>query len=144
MLGIAATLFVAGIAFPFFDVTQFWVFSDTVSVLSGLGDMARADEWFLFGIILLFTIVFPAVKLLMLTRVWWNRGRHDERADRALRWVSHLGKWSMLDVFVVAILVVTIKASQIARISIDHGVYLFSASILLTQLTALRLERRLR
>jgi paraquat-inducible protein A len=144
MLVIASALFVAGVTAPFFNVTKFWIFDDAVSVVSGLVELARASEWFLFAVILLFTLIFPSVKLGALGVVWWWRGRDDEHADRTLRWVSHLGKWSMLDVLVVAILVVTIKAAQIAKISVESGVYLFTASVVITQLTSLRLERRLR
>lgn len=144
MLSLALLLFVAGVSAPFFQVQKFWVFGDAVSVLSGLRELARASEWFLFAIIFLFTLVFPTVKLAALGTIWWKRGRDDAGADRLLRWVSHLGKWSMLDVFVVAILVVTIKASSLANITVDIGIYLFTASVVLTQIIALRLERRLR
>ena len=143
MLLCAILLFAVGVSVPFFDVQKFWLFTDEVSVLSGLVELARASEWFLFVIIFLFTIVFPLVKLTALGVVWWMRGSDDERADLLLRWVSQLGKWSMLDVFVVAILVVTIKSSSVARISVDLGVYLFTASVIMTQITSFRLERRL-
>lgn len=144
MVLLALGLFAAGITAPFFRVQKFWVFGDAVSVLSGLRELARANEWFLFAIIFLFTLVFPAVKLIGLGLIWWKRGVDDDAADRLLRWVSHLSKWSMLDVFVVAILVVTIKAASVANITVDIGIYLFTASVVLTQFIALRLERRLR
>jgi len=144
MVLLALLLFAAGVTAPFFQVQKFWLFGDAVSVLSGLRELARASEWFLFAIIFLFTLVFPAVKLVALGIIWWKRGVDDDGADRLLQWVSHLSKWSMLDVFVVSILVVTIKAASVANITVDIGIYLFTASVVLTQLIALRLERRLR
>lgn len=144
MLVGAFLLFGAGVAVPFFSVTKMWVFRDAVSVLSGLVDLAKANEWFLFIIIFLFTLVFPLVKLGVLATVWWHRSDDVERADRLLRWASSLSKWSMLDVFVVAILIVTIKSASVAAISVGVGVYLFTASVLLTQFISMRLEYRLR
>lgn len=144
MLALAFLLFAAGILVPFFNVTQFWVFKDAVSVVSGLLELARASEWFLFLIIFVFTIVFPLVKLSTLAAVWWHRGRDDSRAARLLPWVAKLGKWSMLDVFVVAILVVTIKSAGLAQFTIGPGVYLFTASVVVTQFLSIRLEHRLR
>jgi paraquat-inducible protein A len=144
MLVAAFVLFFAGVAVPFFSVTKMWVFENAVSVLSGLVDLARAQEWFLFAIIFLFTIVFPLVKLGVLTAVWWYRTDGDARADRLLQWESGLGKWSMLDVFVVAILVVAMKSASVAAIRIGIGVYLFTASVILTQFISIRLERRFR
>ena len=144
LLGVAFICFVAGVAVPFFNVTKMWVFHDAVSVISGLVSLAQAGEWFLFTILFLFTLVFPVTKLSVLAAVWWNRHHHDERADRLLRWVAHLGKWSMLDVFVVAILVVAVKSASVAEIHVSLGVYLFTASVIITQLTSSRLEHRLR
>lgn len=141
---LALILFAAGVFTPFFQVQKFWIFGDAVSVVSGLIDLLDAGEWFLFGIIFLFTLIFPTVKLIALGIVWWERERNDERADRILRFVSHLSKWSMLDVFIVAILVVILKSASVARISVDLGVYLFTASVVLTQVIAIRLERRLK
>jgi len=144
MVTLAVALFVAGVSAPFFRVQKFWIFGDAVSVVSGLIELAHANEWFLFVVIFVFTLIFPAIKLFALGVVWWKRGREDDSADRLLQWVSHLSKWSMLDVFVVAILVVTLKATSLAKVSVDIGIYLFTASVVLTQFIALRLERRLR
>lgn len=144
MIGCAFLLFAVGVAVPFFSVTKMWVFRDAVSVMSGLASLASANEWFLFAIIFLFTIVFPLVKLGVLTAVWWYRSEDDVRADRLLRWASSLGKWSMLDVFIVAILVVMLKTASVASMQVGIGVYLFTASVILTQFISIRLERRLR
>jgi len=94
-------------------------------------------------VLVLFTIGFPAIKLSVLGAVWWQRGRDESRADRLLPWVASFGKWSMLDVFVVAILIVTIKSAGVARVSVGLGVYLFTASVVLTQTLSHRLEQRL-
>jgi paraquat-inducible protein A len=144
MLGCAFALFFAGVAVPFFSVTRLWVFHDAVSVLSGLVELARANEWFLFAIIFLFTLVFPLIKLGVLTAVWWFRSEDEARADRLLTWESSLAKWSMLDVFVVAILIVAMKSASVAQIRVGVGIYLFTASVILTQLISIRLGRRLR
>jgi paraquat-inducible protein A len=51
--------------------------------------------------------------------------------------VSNMGKWSMLDVFVVAILVLTIKSSGVADIRVGVGFFLFFTSVMLTQFASL-------
>jgi len=145
LLLLAAFLFFgAGVALPFFSVTQLWIFRDAISVLSGLVDLAQSGEWFLFIIIFLFTLVFPLVKLGVLTAAWGIGPDDPSRADRMLRWASNLGKWSMLDVFVVAILVVALKSASLAEIELGPGIYLFTSSVLLTQLASHLLLRYLR
>jgi paraquat-inducible protein A len=144
MLVCALLLFAAGVSVPFFHVTKMWIFQNNVSVLSGLLDLAEANEWFLFVVIFLFTLVFPLLKLGALANAWWSYATDHARTARMLRLVAHLGKWSMLDVFVVAILIVAMKSASVATIRVSLGVYLFTASVVLTQFISLRLERRLR
>jgi paraquat-inducible protein A len=43
-----------------------------------------------------------------------------------------LGKWSMLDVFVVAVLVVTVKLGAMASVEARYGIYAFTAAVFLT------------
>jgi paraquat-inducible protein A len=144
LLAVSFVLFGLGIFFPFFHVTKFWVFQDAISVVSGLITLFQAHEYFLFGILTLFTLIFPCVKLGLLAIVWTER-RHDlARVRRLHEWVEHLGKWSMLDVFVVAILVVAMKSANVADLRIGFGLYLFTFSVIATQLTSSWISRLLR
>lgn len=129
----AFLLFGTGIFFPFFHVTKFWVFGDAVSVVGGIITLFHEGEYFLFAVLSLFTLVFPCVKLGLLAIVWLERGHDLARVRRLHGWVESLGKWSMLDVFVVAILIVAMKSAAVARIQIGPGLYLFTLSVIATQ-----------
>ena len=48
-----------------------------------------------------------------------------------LHWMHSFGKWSMLDVFVVAILVVSVKLGAIASVEMRYGLYAFAAAVIL-------------
>lgn len=133
LLGAALLLFGTGIFFPFFHVTKFWVFDDAVSVVGGIITLFREGEYFLFAVLALFTLVFPCVKLGLLAVVWLEREHDLARVRRLHGWVGSLGKWSMLDVFVVAILIVAMKSAGVARIQIGSGLYLFTFSVIATQ-----------
>jgi paraquat-inducible protein A len=133
LIAVALLLFGTGIFFPFFHVTKFWVFDDAVSVVGGIITLFREGEYFLFAVLTLFTLVFPCVKLGLLAVVWLER-EHDLARVRQLHgWVESLGKWSMLDVFVVAILIVAMKSAAVAQIHIGLGLYLFTFSVIVTQ-----------
>jgi paraquat-inducible protein A len=126
-------LFGTGIFFPFFHVTKFWVFDDAVSVVGGIITLFREGEYFLFAVLTLFTLVFPCIKLGLLAIVWLERDHDLARVRRLHGWVESLGKWSMLDVFVVAILIVAMKSAAVANIHIGLGLYLFTFSVIATQ-----------
>lgn len=139
----AFLLFGTGIFFPFFHVKKFWMFNDAVSVVGGIITLFREGEYFLFAILGLFTLVFPCAKLGLLAITWLERAHDLSRVRKLHGWVSTLGKWSMLDVFVVAILIVAMKSAAVAEIHIGFGLYLFTFSVIATQLASAWIDRRL-
>ena len=136
LLVCAFALYLAGLFRPFTQVTKLWIFQDEVSVIGGMVSLWEAGEFFLFGILFVFTVTFPAVKILALLAIWLVPGLTRDSAQSMFRFVSHMGKWSMLDVFVVAILVILLRSGSIAEIAIRDGVFLFTSSVLLTMLAA--------
>jgi paraquat-inducible protein A len=136
MLLAALACFFAGIFLPFTAVTKLWLFDNQISVLHGLKVFWNAGELFLFLILLVFTICFPLVKINALIALWLHPGLTADQAKAFYKFVSHLGKWSMLDVFVVAILVLTLKSSSVASIRVGSGFFLFFVSVMLTQFSS--------
>jgi len=137
LLGAGLGLFVAGIFLPFTAVTKLWLFENQISVYRGLILLWRAGELFLFLILFVFTVLFPFVKLNAMLVLWlWPRLK-IEHARQLFHFVSNMGKWSMLDVFVVAILVLTVKSSGVAHIEVGVGFFLFFLSVMLTQFASL-------
>jgi paraquat-inducible protein A len=132
----ALGLFIAGIFRPFTSVTKLWVFENQISVYAGLITLWNEDELFLFMILLVFTVIFPFVKILSLLTLWLKGGLARDRVEQLYRFVAQLGKWSMLDVFIVAILVLTVKSGGLANIRIEHGLFLFFCSVMLTQIAS--------
>jgi len=137
MLFGAFGFFVAGIFCPFTSVTKLWLFENQVSVYQGLIILWRAGELFLFLILFVFTVCFPLVKINAMLALWlWPR-LDGARAQRWFGFVANMGKWSMLDVFVVAILVLTVKSTGVANIKVGEGFFLFFTSVMLTQFASL-------
>ncbi|MDB6109843.1 MAG: pqiA [Pedosphaera sp.] len=133
LLFCALALLVTGIFRPFTQVTKLWIFENQVSVYDGLITLMKAQEYFLFTILLVFTVIFPFVKILSLLTLWLKGGLSRKRIVQLYNFVAHLGKWSMLDVFVVANLVLLLKSGSVASIQIRDGFFLFFASVMLTQ-----------
>jgi paraquat-inducible protein A len=137
MLLLAMACFVAGIFLPFTSVTKLWLFQNQISVYHGLIILWQAGELFLFLILFVFTICFPFVKLNAMLVLWLYPRVGTEHARNLFHFVSNMGKWSMLDVFVVAILVLTIKSTGVADIRVGDGFFLFFVSVMLTQFASL-------
>ena len=58
----------------------------------------------------------------------------NSKTKRYLHLMHDYGRWAMLDVMVVAVLIVTVKLGAIASIKVHLGLYVFGAAALLIML----------
>ncbi len=130
----AMALLLYGLQAPILTLEKFYFFSNTVSLLSALQQLAAEAEWGLFVLVGSFSVVFPILKNLILLMVWNFDRAHGEQHRRHLAWLARYSKWSMLDVFVVALLVVSVKLGSLAEARVEVGIYAFAASVILTML----------
>ncbi len=96
------------------------------------------------GVILLFSVLLPAAKTLSLLFLSLYETRPF--AMKMVRFFKHLGKWSMLDVFVVALLLVflTSRGTDVSRAEAEIGIYFFLAYVILSMAASLAAERMLK
>jgi len=136
LLLLALGLLIAGLRLPLMTLEKFYFFSNTVSLYSALMQLRAAGEWGLFALIGLFSVVFPVIKLALLALVWNVEAQSSATHRRHLRWLAEYSKWSMLDVFVVALLVVSLKLGALAQAHVREGLYYFAVSVVLTMLVS--------
>lgn len=129
----AALAFGVGIWAPMLTLTKLMLVHNTFSVVSGIWQFYLQRDYPLFALLGLFTLVLPVVKLSLLFYSW-NRPRAAHRG--LLRWMDVLGKWAMLDVFVVAILIASVKLGPLATTELHYGLYLFAASVVMVMLAS--------
>ncbi|HET6725714.1 MAG TPA: paraquat-inducible protein A [Gammaproteobacteria bacterium] len=129
---------------PILHVEKFWIFEQSVSIWGGMMTLYQAGELVLGSIILLFSIVFPIGKILLLLAFLIAWPKLGPRGPGLINWLSVLGKWSMLDVLIVAILVVSVRLGMIVEAALMPALYWFIASVLLTNLVSTVLDWRLR
>ena len=138
---LASVLLVIGFFAPLFTLSKFFIFNNTVSLFSVLQELWYERYISLFVLIGLFSVLFPIVKLAFIFYVQFsstlNRGKHK----KVVHWLEWFGKWSMLDVFIVAILVVSIKLGSIANVTVHYGVYIFAGAVLLMMFISHRLPK---
>jgi paraquat-inducible protein A len=121
-----------GLIAPVITLKKFVLIENTFSVLGGVLALLREGQVFLFLVIAGFSVLLPLLKLGVLFRLLSGRGHRTAHLDRYLHWMHLYGKWSMLDVFVVAVLVVAVKLGAIASVEMRAGLYAFAAAVVLT------------
>ena len=135
---LACLMLAVGLVAPIVTLEKFLLIENTFSVLSGIYQLLREGRWFLFLIIAGFSVVLPLLKLFVLYRLLGRDCRNTGQLRRYLHWMHLYGKWSMLDVFIVAVLVVAVKLGAIAQVEMRYGLYAFAASVLLTMFVTAR------
>lgn len=123
-----------GLWAPLITVKEFYFFSDNVSLMSALKVLWAEQEWGLVILLGSFSVVFPTIKILILLVIWNFEAPESQYHKKHLRWLETYSKWSMLDVFVVALLVVSIKLSSVLDAHVEYGIYAFSISVILVML----------
>jgi len=124
---------------PLLTVEEMVFWKNEYSVIAGVHGLWEQGQYPLAIILFFFSIVFPTFKLAMLGVLWTFRLAEGKR-QAVLHWLGILGKWSMLDVFVVAILIVLVKLGPLAKVQPRRGVYWFAAAILLSMITSMYVD----
>lgn len=132
LLTLATLLLIAGWLTPIMTVETLIFMGDEVSILDSVWRLLESREIFLFVVIFLFSVVFPLAKLLVAFYLWFLAPVTRPGFLKTLTWIETLGKWSMLDVFVVALIVVALQISIVTDVSVHGGIYLFTLAVTLS------------
>lgn len=139
-LALTFIFLVVGLVSPIITVKKFMLIENTFSVLGGTIQLLKDGQFFLFFIISGFSIALPLLKIAILTKLI-NSKTDAKNLQRYLHWMHLYGKWSMLDVFVVAVLVVAVKLGAIASVEMQYGLYAFAAAVILTMYVTARVVK---
>ncbi|MET0065988.1 MAG: paraquat-inducible protein A [Candidatus Thiodiazotropha sp.] len=131
LLMLSGVLLLAGLWMPMLTLTKFVFIANSFSVISGVVELFRRDQWFLFLVVGLFSVVLPLLKILLLFLLLRHRTVRSARTARLLKLMHDYGRWAMLDVMVVAVMIVTVKLGVVAEVEIHPGLYLFGTAVLL-------------
>jgi len=138
ILGLTLIFLGIGVIAPIITLNQLVIIENTFSVLGGTIELLKEGQFFLFFIIASFSILLPFMKVAVLHKLLSVNTNNIANLDKYLHWMHLYGKWSMLDVFVVAVLVVTVKLGAIANVEMRFGLYFFAAAVLLTMFVTAR------
>ncbi|WP_081741398.1 PqiA/YebS family transporter subunit [Tolumonas lignilytica] len=98
-------------------------------------------------IIFIASILVPIVKMLAIGWLCWSvyakRVHHRRGRTRLYRLTEFIGRWSMVDVFVVAILVALIRMGKLMSVYPGSAALAFAGVVILTMLSAMSFDPRL-
>ncbi len=110
---------------------------ESKTIVGTVSHLYSSDNYPVALTILLFSVVVPLLKSLSMLVVLLFKRFHI--ANVALKLFKHLGKWSMLDVFVVSLLLVFLSAgsSENSYSQIESGTYIFLIYVIFSIVTSI-------
>ncbi|HEY4292347.1 paraquat-inducible protein A [Luteibacter sp.] len=146
LLAAAAIFYIPANVFPIMR-TQSISSRDDNTILSGIFELWRAGSPGLALIVFTASIIVPMLKFIimgyLLVSVQRSSGFVARQRARLYRFVELVGYWSMLDVFVVAILSALVHFKILSRVEPLPGVVYFGVVVVLTMLSAMSFDPRL-
>lgn len=119
----------------------------TSTIMSGVILLWSTGSYPVALVIFIASIMVPSLKMLALGWLCWSstgKGRQDnERLHVVYEIVEFVGRWSMIDVFVIAVLSAMVRIGQLMSIYPAIGAVLFALVVVLTMFAAMTFDPRL-
>lgn len=128
----ALAMLLPGLTLPTLHLVSLGLFTQEYSLLSAILTFWDKQHYSLFALLLAFTVVFPLAKILAGIWLFYLASPNPQKLKGWAGLLSTLSKWSMLDVFIVAVLVLALEGSLITAASLGAGIALFAGSVLLS------------
>jgi paraquat-inducible protein A len=140
-LVLSLTFLPLGLTLPVLETTRLWVFKSSYSLIDTVWALIEAGELALGFLIAAFSLLTPAIKAFAITALHMRPAGSD--AGRFVNWIDRIGKWSLTDVLVVAMLIVLASGTGL-ELTAQPGLWFFAASAVLLMTASHLVVRDLR
>lgn len=142
----AIVLYIPANVLPIMTTAQLGTPEDS-TILGGVVVLIHHESYPIAAVIFIASVLVPTGKLMAISWLCWSVKRRHETSHgqrtRLYRVTEFVGKWSMTDVFVVAILVALIQLTGLLTINAGPAAIAFGGVVVVTMLAAESFDPRL-
>jgi paraquat-inducible protein A len=146
LLFTAALLYIPANIYPIMTVTQFGR-GNPDTIISGVVHLIEAQLWGLALLVFFASIMVPVLKLLimayLLISIQFKSCWRPKDRTLLFRVTEVVGAWSMIDIFLIGILISLVKLDAFATIEAGPGATFFAAVVVITLFAAHSFDSRL-
>ena len=117
------------------------------TIMAGVIELVQHGMIPIAAVVFIASILVPTFKLVGIALLLYSVQRHQPLSARQriimYRFIEFIGRWSMLDIFVIAILVAVVNFGRIASVEANLGAVAFASVVVLTMLAAVTFDPRL-
>lgn len=142
----AAILYIPANLLPIMTVNSLGQ-GDPSTIMSGVIQLVQHGMFPIAAVVFIASILVPTFKLVGIGLLLFSVQRHQPLSAQQrivmYRFIEFIGRWSMLDIFVIAILVAVVNFGRLASIEANLGAAAFASVVILTMLAAVTFDPRL-
>ena len=128
-------------------VTDFLGTKMPSTIMAGVVHLWDGGSYPVAGVIFIASIMVPTLKMIAIAWLCWNasgRGKSDnEKMHLIYEIVEFVGRWSMIDVFVIAVLAALVRMGGLMNIYPEMGAVMFALVVVITMFSAIIFDPRL-
>ncbi len=142
----AAAMYLPANVLPIMNIRELGVLTES-TIIEGLVEFWKAGSYPIAVVIFTASILIPVLKIGALLWLCGAAKGFVPKSSKTLGrvyWVTELlGRWSMVDIFVVAILVTMVQLGNYMRVTPGPGALAFAGVVILTMFAAMSFDPRL-
>ena len=142
----AALLYIPANMLPIMTVNSLGQ-GDPSTIMAGVIQLVQHGMYPIAAVVFIASILVPTFKLVGIGLLLFSVQRHQPLSAQQrivmYRFIEFIGRWSMLDIFVIAILVAVVNFGRLASVEANLGAAAFSSVVILTMLAAVTFDPRL-
>jgi len=138
----ALVLFIPANILPILSMSRFGYQSES-TIWQGVVELWRSGTIGIAMIVLFCSILIPLAKIVGLFYLCFSWDTLSQKNNSyLLKFIDIIGRWAMLDVFLVAILVAVVKLGSFASVQPELGLVAFAAVVILTMFASANFDSR--
>ncbi len=142
----AAIIYIPANVLPIMTVSSLGQ-GEPSTIMSGVIELVQHGMIPIASVVFIASILVPTFKLVGIALLLFSVQRRQPLSARQRIWmyrfIEFIGRWSMLDIFVIAILVAVVNLGRIASVEANLGAVAFASVVILTMLAAVTFDPRL-
>lgn len=142
----AALLYIPANMLPIMTVNSLGQ-GDPSTIMAGVIQLVQHGMYPIAAVVFIASILVPTFKLVVIGLLLFSVQRHQPLSAQQrivmYRFIEFIGRWSMLDIFVIAILVAVVNFGRLASVEANLGAAAFASVVILTMLAAVTFDPRL-
>ncbi len=142
----AILLYIPAMVYPIMEVTRLGVKVES-TILEGVISFLDMESYFIAIVIFTASVIIPMIKLVGLLFIFvslkTNVKIQNNKKILIFKFVEAIGKWSMIDIYVVALLASIVQLDELFNIKGGLAATSFALMVILTMIAANRFDTRI-